>query len=369
MKKLLFVIPTLAEGGAEKVMTILLNHLKDEKASLTLVLFNKTGIYLDKIPTTVKVIDLKKKNAYSFPRLVAQLASIIRTERADVVISFLEYANLVTLLARFIVCDSHIRWIISERSLPSRDLAGQRKRKLKYYLHRFLDKRADNIITMSPQTREEMIQDYCVSPEKVEVIPNPVEIEKLRELAQTPPCHPWFQETVPVLVAMGRLTQAKGYPILINAFSRVVARTPARLMILGQGEMKAELDEQVQRLGLKEHVWMPGFIANPYPYLNQATLFILASLWEGLPNALLEAMALGKPVIATSCNDSVNQLIHSGQNGILIPPEDVRALEESILTLLADTQQQDQFAKENIRQIKSYDVNLIIQQFERAFNL
>jgi glycosyltransferase involved in cell wall biosynthesis len=368
MKKLLFIIPSLAEGGAERVMSILLNHLNHENISLNLVLFNKTGTYLNKIPASVKVFDLAKKNAWSFPRLVTELAGIIRSERPDCVVSFLEYANIVTLLARYLVRDSRIRWIISERSLPSRDLTGQRKGKLKFYLHRLLDPQADKIITMSSQTADEMIRHYHVAPKIIEVIPNPVEIDRLRTLAQEPADHPWLHETIPVLLAMGRLTSAKGFPVLIEAFASVHSQVPARLMILGEGSMRAELYDQITRLGLTDHVWMPGFIANPYPYLSRATLFVLSSLWEGLPNALLEAMALGKPVIATSCNDSVTQLIHTDKNGIIIPPGNVRSLTEAIQTLLADTQKQEQFARENIHRIRPYDVNLIMQQFEKAFD-
>jgi glycosyltransferase involved in cell wall biosynthesis len=369
MKKLLFVIPSMAEGGAERVMSILLNQLNHENTSLNLVLFNKTGTYLNKIPASVKVFDLDKKNAWSFPRLITQLAGIIRSERPDCVVSFLEYANIVTLLARYLVRDTRIRWIISERSLPSRDLAGQRKGKLKFYLHRLLDPQADKIITMSSQTADEMIRHYHVAPEKTEVIPNPVEIDRLRTLAQEPADHPWFHETIPVLLAMGRLTRAKGFPVLIEAFARVHSQVPARLMILGDGSMRAELYDQITRLGLADHVWMPGFIANPYPYLSQANIFVLSSLWEGMPNALLEAMALEKPVITTSCNESVNQLIIPGQNGIVIPPNDAIALAESIQTLLADKELQNRFAKRNKDQIRAYDVIPILQQFEKAFYL
>jgi glycosyltransferase involved in cell wall biosynthesis len=369
MKKLLFVIPSLAEGGAERVMSILLSHLSKENVSLNLVLFNRTGRYMDNLPPSVKIFDLKKKNARSFPRLVSQLAAIVRSERPDTVVSFLEYANIVTLFARFLVPDSRIRWIISERSLPSRDLAGQRKGKLKFHLHRFLDPKADKVITMSPQTAGEMIQNYRVAPEKIEVIPNPVEIDRLRQLAQEAVDHPWLNEPIPVLLAMGRLTRAKGFPVLLEAFARVLAHTPARLMILGQGPMKTELEDQIRQLKITDHVWMPGFLANPYPYLSRATLFVLSSLWEGLPNALLEAMALGKPVIATTCNDSINQLIHDGINGIVIPPGDVPSLAKAIRTLLTDAEQRERFARENTNRIRPYDVNLILQQFKNAFEI
>jgi glycosyltransferase involved in cell wall biosynthesis len=367
MKKIIFIIPSLEEGGAERVMSILVNHL-DANLDVGLVLFTRKGKYLEKIPSRVRIFDLQKRNAWSFPQLVLKLASIVRREKPDTVVSFLEYANIVTLISRFFVMNSRIRWIISERSLPSQALAGQRNGKLKSILHRLLDRKADAIITMSSQTADEMIRHYHVDPKKIEVIPNPVEIDTLRELSQAPIDHPWFNESVPILISIGRLVEDKGYPFLIEALSQLIQKTPARLMILGQGPMKPELEDQIRRLGLTEYVWMPGFISNPYPYLRQATLFILPSLWEGLPNALLEAMSLGKPIIATLCNQSVEQLIRPGENGMLVPPGDVQSLKEAIVCLLRNPELRKDFGRINRDKMSAFDADRIVKEFEELFD-
>jgi glycosyltransferase involved in cell wall biosynthesis len=365
MKHILFVLPSLVEGGAEKVMTLLLNHIDPRRFSLTLVLFNKQGTYLDQVPASVDVIDLKKRNALSFLPLVWRLAKAVRTRNPDVVVSFLDYANLVTLLAKRLLSRRNTRWIISERSVPSRDLAGQRMGRVKFRLHRRLDRTADRILAVSPDTRRELVDRFAVPPEKIQVFPNPVDIEKIRTLAREDVDHPWFHDRIPVLVSLGRLSREKGFSVLIEAVSEVLRETPVRLMILGKGPLKEDLEARVRAAGLQEQVWMPGFVANPYPYLDRADLFVLASLWEGLPNVLLEAMALGKPVVATRCNASVEELIQDGKNGILVPAEDPGAIRRAILELLKDPARRESFGEENAERIRAFGVERIVKEFEQ----
>ncbi|HAU15096.1 MAG TPA: glycosyl transferase, partial [Gammaproteobacteria bacterium] len=122
-----------------------------------------------------------------------------------------------------------------------------------------------------------------------------------------------------VIVAAGRLCRQKDFPTLIDAFAKLRQHLVARLIILGEGEERANLMQQARALGIAEHVDLPGFVNNPFCYMKQADLFVLSSLWEGLPNTLIQAMALGTPVISTDCSGGSREILNNGTLGELVP--------------------------------------------------
>lgn len=367
-KRVFFIIPSLAEGGAEKVISILLRHLSQRKFCCSLLLFEKTGNYLKEIPPDVRIYDLKKKNRLSFFKLVLKMAEIVKKEKPNVVISFLEYTNLVCLLARRLVFQNQTKWVISERSLPAAALCSQRMYFLKAKLHNLLDRSADLVIVNSESTREELIKNFGVKEEKIKTISNPVEIEKIQLHCKKIPSHVWYSENIPILISVGRLSKPKGYPYLLTAFSEVLKEIECRLIILGEGEIRDELEILINRLGIKKNVNLLGFISNPYPYIAHSDIFVLPSLWEGLPNALLEAMALGKPVIATNCSKAVEEIIKNEENGFLVPPHDIFALKNTICRLLKNKSLQAKLGEENKDRIQKFDVSHIVQEYENVLS-
>ena len=154
-------------------------------------------------------------------------------------------------------------------------------------------------------------------------------------LGQEPVDHPWFlQGAKPVIVAVGRLEEQKDFATLLRAFAQVRAQRDVRLAILGEGSQRAALLEQMQAAGIEEHVWMPGFIANPYPYLKRASSFALSSAWEGFAIVLVEAMALGVPVISTRCPSGPEEILQGGERGALVAVGDDKALALGLLKIL-----------------------------------
>lgn len=367
-KRVFFIISSLAEGGAEKVISILLRHLSQKKFCCSLLLFEKRGNYLKEIPPDVGIYDLKKKNRFSFLKLVLKIAEIVKKEKPNVVIGFLEYTNLVCLLARKLVFQNQTKWVISERNLLSATLYSQRMYFLKVKLHKLLDRSADLVIVNSESSKEELIQNFGVKDKKIKVVPNPVEIEKIQLHCKKIPSHEWYSENIPILISVGRLSKSKGYPYLLTAFSEVLKEIECRLIILGEGEMRDELEILINRLGIKKNVNLLGFISNPYPYIAHSDIFVLPSLWEGLPNALLEAMALGKPVIATNCSKAVEEIIKNGENGFLIPVRDVLALKKAICRLLKNKSLQVKLSEENKDRIQKFDVSHIVQEYENVLS-
>lgn len=189
---------------------------------------------------------------------------------------------------------------------------------------------ADLTIAPSHGVKDDFVRFYGTSARKIVVIPNPVDISRVESLAS---------ENIninhkPYILAVGRLTPAKGFKFLIQAFAIVVRKTPElNLVILGEGPDKELLERISSDLGIKDKVIFPGFVLNPYPYYKQAEVFVLSSLWEGSPNALIHALVLGVPVVSTDCPSGPRELIEN--KDLLVPPKSSEAL---AIVLLRQTQ-------------------------------
>jgi len=155
--------------------------------------------------------------------------------------------------------------------------------------------------------------------------------------ADEPVEHPWLQPgQPPVLLGVGRLTRQKNFPNLIRAFARVRTQQPSRLMILGEGEDRSALETLIAELGLQGEVSLPGFVQNPYAYMKRAAMFVLSSDWEGLPTVLIEALALGTPVVSTNCPSGPMEILRGGVLGRLVPMQDAEALAQAITASLSE---------------------------------
>ena len=173
--------------------------------------------------------------------------------------------------------------------------------------------------------------------ERICVAPNPVVPTDVFALAAQPVDHPWFTTgSDPVLLGVGRLAPEKDFATLIRAFARVQRHRPARLMILGEGSERGSLEALVAALGLEDSVSLPGFAINPFAYMTRAGVFVLSSLSEGSPGALIQALACGAPVVATDCQNGPREILDGGRYGRLVPVGDVPALAEAVLAALTD---------------------------------
>jgi glycosyltransferase involved in cell wall biosynthesis len=165
---------------------------------------------------------------------------------------------------------------------------------------------------------------------------NPVISDQLFSRATEPVQHPWLSsEGPPVILGVGRLTAQKDFATLVRSFALVCQKAEARLLILGEGEDRAALEALIAELGLGERVQLVGHVSNPYPYLRRSALFVLSSAWEGLPTVLIEALALGTPVVSTDCRSGPVEILEGGKWGALIPVGDFQSLAEAILKRLA----------------------------------
>jgi glycosyltransferase involved in cell wall biosynthesis len=297
--------------------------------SVDLVLAQARGPYLSNVHETVRIVDLKA------PRVlmcIPALVRYLRSEQPEALISALNYANVVALWARRLA-GIPSRVLVNEQNTLSRSAhnsARRRHRIVPQLVKRFYPW-ADYVIGNSQGVADDLSQMTGLPRERIQMLYNPVITPEVREKARAPLAHPWFEPgQPPVILAVGRLAKQKDFPTLIQAFAQVRQTRPARLLILGEGQDRPELEAMVNQLGLREDVAMPGFVENPYAYMSRAALYILSSRWEGLPTVLIEALYCGSPIIATDCPSGPREILVDGQHGKLVPVGDVDALAQAI---------------------------------------
>jgi glycosyltransferase involved in cell wall biosynthesis len=194
---------------------------------------------------------------------------------------------------------------------------------------------ADAIAPVSEGVAEDLTHLARRPLKQMQVIYNPVVTPQLFEKANEPVEHEWFATNAPpVILGVGRLSVQKDFPTLIRAFALVRKHIPARLMILGEGEDRSQLEVLIEELGLSADVTLPGFVSNPYAFMSKAGVFALSSVYEGLPTVLIEAMAVGTPVVSTDCPSGPREILDGGKYGSLVPVKDVQAIADAILTQL-----------------------------------
>jgi len=331
MSRLALFVPDLGGGGAERVMVRLSLGLSDLGHSVDLVLAHKRGPYLAEVPESVRVVDLgARRLAAALPPLLRYL----RRERPEVLLATRDDCNVIAALAKRL---SRGNRIYARASNTLSSACGEGRMRVVPALSRWLLPRLDGLIAPSQGVADDMAEVLRLPRERIAVIPNPVASDELAARAAEPCGHPWLcGGGKPVLLAVGRLTRQKGFDTLLTAFASVRREVPARLVILGEGDSRATLETLREELGLADAVDLPGFTPNPYPHMARASLFVLSSRWEGFPNALVEAMALGTPVVATECPSGPREILRGGHTGPLVPVDDAEALARAILTTLAD---------------------------------
>ena len=299
-----------------------------------LVLANAHGPYLSLVDQQVQIIDLNST------RVLASLLPLVRylkREKPRAVLSTINHANLIAVLAHALAGSPGKGVVVRVANHVSAELAlssGIRDRAT-VALVRYVYPWADEIIAVSKSVADDLVQTFRLPPEKVSVVYNPALTTDLADKINQPLTHPWFApDEPPVILAAGRLARLKDFPTLIKAFARIITSRPARLLILGEGDARIELERLINSLGLADQVELPGFMDNPFCYMAQSSLFVSTSLSDGMPNTLLQALACGTPVIATDCPGGSREILAGGKWGKLVPVGDVEALAEAMLASL-----------------------------------
>lgn len=361
LRKVFFVIPALHGGGAERVVVNILKFIDRNKFKPVIVLFKKKGEFLPEISPDVRLEVLDAK--FIVP---LRLMRLLKREQPDVLVSFMWYTNFVVLSSR-ILSRLKCRVIVNERSELSLSYKNQLKEMLRRIIIHFLYRYSDRIIANSSIMGFQLKKMLRRLPEKVAVIYNPVDIQMISGMSFSEVEHSWFKEKVPIIVSAGRLSVEKGFSYLLKSVSILATEgTDCRLVILGKGKEDDRLKSLASELGIKNKIAFLGFQENPYKYLANSTVFVLSSLYEGFPNVLLEAMALGVPSVATRCLTGPEEIIVDGVNGLLVPPADEKELADAIKRLLNDEDLRRRLGEAGRKRAEDFRVDKIVSQYEKV---
>lgn len=336
--RITILIPTLNQGGAERSMVQLATGLHRAGCAVRLVTaLRGDGVYRSEVPSEVPFLDLNAKRIRHLPMALYRYMSM---DKPDILVTAL-MNNWVLGVASVMGYQGQI--IISERTVFSQLLAEQRGilSRGRYFFSRRLYPKANGITAVSIGVAEDLFRLGLASKEKTRVIYNPVISDDFLAMANAEMSLPIMACDRPNFIAVGRLCEAKNYPLLLRAFLRVRRAIPCRLVILGEGELRLMIEAMIQELNLQGDVCLPGFVQNPFPYVTAASCFVLSSNREGLPGALIQSLACGTTAVSTDCLSGPAEILDGGKLGFLVPTGDEKTMAEAMLRALSSPFEKD----------------------------
>ena len=366
MKKNIAILTTkLSNGGAERASSILAERLL-KKYNVYLIVFDNS---IQDYETEANLIDLKThitsnfvKKIFNFFNRIYLLKKIKKEYKIDCTISLLTGPNLVNVLSK-----KNDKTIISIRNNI------KEKGKLENIINKFTIRKADKIVTVSEDMRRFYIENDKIPNDKIVSIYNSCDLDKINEASKEEiDKYKEIFENKKVVISLGRFIKQKGQWSLIKAFSKIVEEHKEyKLVIFGRGEEKEYLQKLIDGLKINENVFLLNFVSNPYKYLKNSEIYVCSSLFEGCSNSILEAMAVGLPIIATDCEYGNKEILCSnGENGILVPVGNKRyckieddltnqeiELYKAIKTLIEDKDLREFYSKKSLERIKDFNDN------------
>ena len=366
MKKNIAILTTkLSNGGAERASSILAERLL-KKYNVYLIVFDNS---IQDYETEANLIDLKThitsnfvKKIFNFFNRIYLLKKIKKEYKIDCTISLLTGPNLVNVLSK-----KNDKTIISIRNNI------KEKGKLENIINKFTIRKADKIVTVSEDMRRFYIENDKIPNDKIVSIYNSCDLDKINEASKEEiDKYKEIFEDKKVVISLGRFIKQKGQWSLIKAFSKIVEEHKEyKLVIFGRGEEKEYLQKLIDGLKINENVFLLNFVSNPYKYLKNSEIYVCSSLFEGCSNSILEAMAVGLPIIATDCEYGNKEILSSnGENGILVPvgskkyckiEDDLTNQEielyKAIKTLIEDKDLREFYSKKSLERIKDFNDN------------
>lgn len=354
----------ISGGTFTNLCTDLVRGFQELGVESHLVLLNATESELARFPD-IPIVSLGvKRTAFSLPATVRYLQQY----QPNVLLPMPWYFNVVAVLARSLA-RVKTKVVLGEHNIISLESSIEHRDKLHLrflpVLMRYTYPHSDGLVGVSKDTITDLVETLKI-PAKIpmQVILNPINVDRIQPLAQAEIVHPWFQQhDIPVIVTAARLAKQKQLDGLLRAFAQVVNIMPARLLILGEGPLRGELEELSRELGVSNAVWMPGYDPNPYRYMAQCDVFVLASAWEGCPIALQEAMACGAAVVVTDAPGGMKDIVESGKSGVLVGAGDPDALAAGILQLLMQPELKRHYQEQAKQRSQAFHYRNTSQQY------
>jgi glycosyltransferase involved in cell wall biosynthesis len=362
-RRLAVLCPGLG-GGIGRVMVNLVKEFVLRGIEVDLLLAKTGGPYAEALAGDVRLFRLFTTHLVTG---LPQMVYYLRKRKPDALLTDSTRVNVLALRARRLAGAS-TRIYTSVHNTYSKSFATFRPAKMrsKYHRLRRYYPRNDGIIAVSKGTGEDLSEILGMNSDSITVIPNPVVTEGLYRLAAEAVDHPWFQQEGPSIVMnVARLHPQKDQSTLLHAFASLRQKRSCRLIILGEGEERPKIEALARELGVERDVSLPGFRNNPYAYMAKAHLFVLSSAWEGFGNVLVEAMALGLPVVSTDCPHGPKEILKGGEYGHLVPVGDADALSDAMLDALENPPDPDCLKSA----AAPYAAGLVSEQYLRAMEM
>lgn len=345
MKRYIFFIGTLRNGGAERVVSVLASQMAEQGMEVEVLTYYDKPIFYE-LSSKVKVTAVEKETG---KKNKIQNLKWIRSyfkENAKIVISFLAPFNMMAIMA---ILGTKVSIIVADRNDPKKVPSNAVVRKARDILYMF----ADGIVL---QTESNKAYFGKTVQKKSKVIYNPVDMKEYVGMALQ-------SEKKNVIVTAGRLMPQKNQTMLIHAFEKISKKYPEyRLMIYGEGPSRKDLEALIEKLELQTRVFLPGNVNDLHERMKTAKLFVLSSDYEGMPNALIEAMCLGLPVISTKVSGTA-ELVLEEKNGILVDCKNEEQMVEALERMLEDPQKQKLYATENVKLAEKLRIDMIVEQW------
>ena len=329
-RRLAVFLPSMEAGGAEGVMTAVMNGLVAKGVSIDLYLARATGVHLGRLDHAIRIHDL---NAGSVMRSMPRLAIALRRTRPDTLMSAMSHANVVAWFASRLSGRNKPRLVLSERmSLEAREnfYTSLSERIIKALMPRMFAQ-ADAIIVPSASMIP-AFADHCrIDASHFRAIPNPISNDgEKKGSGHWPLGQQLRRQGRQIVLSVGRLSAVKDYPTLIRAFAALPQTQSAHLVILGEGEEREALTSLASNLNIADRFSLPGYCDNPLAAMAECDVYVLSSRFEGLPNALLQALSVGAAIVSTDCPTGPRDLLDGGRLGTLVPVGSVSDMTRAI---------------------------------------
>jgi len=335
----------ISGGGAERVISNLANGFAERGLNVDLIIIQSREGETEPFHPNVRIIDLDIQDNSSLRfipsslqsvQALPKLAAYLREYHPPVLMSATHYINEIALLAKKFALVS-TRVIVTEHTFLSQEtkFVEQLSSRMVPFTVKALYSLADEIVAVSHGVAQDLANFMLIKSKPIRVIYNSVVTPEIYELAQHEVDHPWFREkNQAIIIGSGRFVKQKDFSTLLRAFSKLRKSCPARLVLLGDGRERKALEELAIALNIADDLWMPGFVSNPYAFVAKADLFVLSSAWEGLPTALIEALALKIPIVSTDCPSGPSEILRKGEYGCLVPVGNVDAMAVAMANVL-----------------------------------
>ncbi|MBW9274685.1 MAG: glycosyltransferase [Candidatus Thiodiazotropha sp. (ex. Lucinisca nassula)] len=323
-------LATSGYSGVDRLAKNLLPGMAQAGHPVDLLKIGNHGPYLDTpLRENLQVIEFNARHVYT---ALPELLRYLKRVRPNVLLTDKDRVNRTAIFAQAL-SGAKTRLVVRSGTTVSANLAsrGGFDRFVQRNSMRYLYRRADAILTPSKGAADDFASTIGIPRERISAVPSPLITPQFMRQLDEPLDHPWFGPGKPrVILGAGELCRRKDFTTLIRAFALLAENYDCRLLILGEGRARTRLEQEIDRLGLADRVSLPGFVANPYPYMKQSSLFVLSSLWEGMGNVLVEAMAAETPVVSTDCPSGPAELLGGLSGELLVAPGDAPGLAEAM---------------------------------------